>query len=104
MAPFSRMEIANGASLAAILSAYDFTGMCRYSPFLLAMMDSTIDFTFGSVAGPETLMSNVRLPAAGSDCSEITEKGCEFERVGAGAVPHAASANTKSKTIAVFTI
>src|SRR6476660_4120134 len=68
------------------------------------MMDSTTDFTFDCVAGPDTLMSSVRLPAAGSACSEMTEKGWMLERVGAGAVPQAASANAASKMIAVLSI
>ena len=85
-------------------SAYDFTSMRRYSPFLSAMMDSTIDFTFGCVAGPDTLMRRVRLLAAGSACSEIIEKGCVLERVGAGASLQAVSDKRQSAIVEVLSI
>src|SRR5712692_11295587 len=74
-------------------STYDFTTMRRYSPFRLAMADSAAALTFASAAGPETLISKVRLPAAGSACSEMIVKDCAFERVGAGAVPQATDIN-----------
>jgi hypothetical protein len=49
-------------------------------------------------------MSRVRVPAAESACSEMIEKGCEFERVGAGAVPHEARASKPNATIALLII
>src|SRR2546426_10261431 len=49
-------------------------------------------------------MSSVRLLATGSACSEMTEKGCELERVGAGAVPQARSVNRRIAMIAVLSI
>src|SRR5882724_10259544 len=49
-------------------------------------------------------MSSVRLLATGSACSEMTENGCEVERVGAGAVPQARSVNRRIAMIAVLSI
>ena len=74
----------------------------RIVAFLLAMTDSAIGLTLASVAGPETRMSTVKLWAAGSACSEMTEKGCAFDRVGGGAPPHPMNAlNTRAALIAL---
>src|SRR5881396_1684208 len=68
------------------------------------MIASAIDFTFAWVAGPDTLMSNVRVLAARSAWSEMTEYGCALERVGAGAAPQPASTNRHSAMTAVLII
>src|SRR2546426_2694451 len=47
-------------------------------------------------------MSRIRLLATGSACSEMTEKGCEVERV--GAVPQAGSVDRRIAMIAVLSI
>lgn len=105
MAPSSSLETANGVSLALMPSAYDLTIMCRYAPLLLVITDSATDFTFGCVAGPETVISSIKLLAAGSACSEMIEKGWALERVGGGAVPPQETiANRTSAMIAVLSI